>query len=157
MKRLLIATAITLLSPLAMAQTATTGPLSIEHVWARSSAASSQNAAVYLTLSNHGKTPDRLLTASTPYASQTQIHRSSVENGVMQMREITDGIAVQPGKTVKFAPGGLHIMLLGLKQPLKSGEHFPLSLRFDKAGERQVEVKVQDAPAAMEMEHMHMN
>lgn len=156
MKRLLIAAAITLLSPLAMAQTAT-GNLSVEHVWARSSAVSSQNAAVYLTLSNHGKTADRLLAASTAYASQSQIHRSSIENGVMQMREITDGIAVLPGKTVKFAPGGLHVMLLGIKQPLKSGEHFPLTLRFEKAGERQIEVKVQDAPAATDMEHMHMN
>jgi copper(I)-binding protein len=120
--------------------------LSIEHVWARSTPSSSQNGAVYLTIHNQGTQADRLLSAQTPQAARTQLHRSKMNNGVMQMREEVGGVALAAGQTVTFAPGGLHVMLMGLAQPLKSGTHFPLTLHFDKAGERRVEVEVQDSP-----------
>lgn len=66
----------------------------------------------------------------------------------MRMREVTDGVAVAPGTTVKFAPGGYHIMLMGLKQPLKAGDRFPLTLKFAKAGSVTVDVQVEDGAAS---------
>jgi copper(I)-binding protein len=159
MRTVVLAACLALIGPLAHAAPVHVGNLSIDHVWARSTAASSQTGAVYLSISNQGKDSDRLLSVSSNRAGQTQIHRSSVVNGVMQMRALEDGVAIAPGQSVKFMPGGLHVMLIGLKQPLKSGEHFALQLHFEKAGDQQLEVDVQKAPAPMEgMEMpMHMN
>ena len=76
----------------------------------------------------------------------------------MHMAPVDGGVEIAPGKTVKFAPGGLHVMLIGLKQPLKNGDHFPLTLHFQKSGEAQLQVEVRDAPTPMPgMEHMQMN
>jgi copper(I)-binding protein len=132
--------------------------LRIDQVWARSTPASSQNGAVYLTVRNQGQEGDRLLSARTPQAQQVRLHRSAVNNGVMQMREVEGGIVIEPGKTVSFAPGGLHLMLLGLTRPLRASTRFPLTLHFERAGDRQVEVEVRESPVthAGSM-HQHMN
>lgn len=84
------------------------------------------------------------MSASTPRAERAEVHTHVNDNGVMRMRKVEGGVAVAPGQTVKFAPGSYHIMLLGLKQPLKAGDRFPLTLSFEKAGQVEVQVVVQD-------------
>ncbi len=82
-----------------------------------------------------------------------------MDGDVMRMRKLEQGIALPAGKTVELKPGGLHVMFIGLKAPLKEGDRFPLKLRFEKAGEVQVDVKIEAmgaaAPASKAHEHMH--
>lgn len=159
MKRILFSAFLLVLGHAAAAMPVQVGSLTIDHVWSRSTAAQMPTGAVYLTLENRGKTADRLLSARTAVAGETQIHRTSMDNGVMRMRPVAGGVALPAGKTVKFAPGGLHLMLLGLKAPLKAGEQFKLQLHFARSGDTEVEVTVRDMPTdgGMDMQHMNMN
>lgn len=125
------------------------GDLVIGHPWAR--AAAPPNGAAYLTITNQGQTPDRLVRVSSPAAEMSQLHVHLVEDGIMKMRPI-DGIDIEPGAPVELKPGGLHIMLMGLKAPLTAGMKFPLTLSFEKAGDVTVEVWVETA-GAMESGH----
>ena len=95
-------------------------------------------------LKNEGKTADRLLSAASPAAAKVELHAHINDNGVMRMREV-NAIDLAPDATVKLAPGGLHVMLLGLTEPLKKGKAVPLTLTFEKAGSVTVEVAVQGA------------
>lgn len=158
MKRLLSTLCLLLLGNLVQAQPVKLGQIEIEQAWARPTAAQTANGAAYLTLTNHGHQADRLLAVSGTVAGEIQIHRTSMDGGVMRMRQLADGVEVPAGKRVKFAPGGLHIMLMGLKAPLKPGEHFVLTLQFAKAGKTDVTVEVHDQQAEMhEMETHDMN
>ncbi|PWC39243.1 copper chaperone PCu(A)C [Azospirillum sp. TSO35-2] len=149
-----IATAFTLLGAgAAWAHAYKAGPIEIDHPWARATAPSAPNGGAFLSLTNTGTTEDRLVAASTPVAEKAELHTHINDNGVMRMRPV-DGIAVGPGAPVKLAPGGLHVMLLGLKQPLVKGAHFPLTLRFEKAGSVEVEVAVEGASETKPAEHM---
>ena len=142
----------------ALAGDATIGPMKVEHAWARASAGPA-NGAAYLTITNTGATADRLIAASGDVSKTAQLHNHINEGGVMKMRPVA-AIEVAPGQTVTLAPGGYHIMLMGLKAPLKQGDSFPLTLSFEKAGAGQVQVDVQAAGAmGMDhgaMDHMHM-
>lgn len=105
--------------------------ISLDHVWARASAGNATTGAAYLTVTDNGR-PDRLVGASTPIAAMAELHETINDNGVMKMRPVA-GIALEPGKPVTFAPGGYHVMLMGLKSPLKAGDSFPLTLTFEHA------------------------
>ena len=87
--------------------------------------------------------PDRLTGASSDVADKLQIHEMKVENGVMQMREVSDGLSIPAGGSVVFKPGSYHMMLIGLKKPLTAGEKIPLTLTFERAGNISVTVPVQ--------------
>lgn len=147
---------LTLLSSLLLAATVsahsfTLGALELGHPWSRAMPEASPTGAAYLSIKNTGKQADTLLSASTPRADKAELHVHLNDNGVMRMREVSGGVAVAAGSEVKFAPGGYHIMLMGLKQPLKAGEHFPLTLKFAKSGSITVDVQVEkDTPTAME-------
>ena len=123
------------------------GDLSIGHPYARPTAPSQPTGGGYLTLRSKGRA-DRLISASTPIAREVQLHSMWMEGDVMRMREI-DAIDVPADTLVELKPGGLHLMFVGLKEPLKVGQHFPLKLRFEKAGEVTVQINV-DAPGAQE-------
>ena len=125
------------------------GHLSVAQAWARASAGMAANGAVFLTVANHGTASDQLVGASSPVCDSAQLHTHLMADGVMQMRPVA-AVDVPAGGTVELKPGGLHVMLLGLKAPLKTGESFPLTLNFAKAGATTVEVKVL-APGAMGM------
>jgi copper(I)-binding protein len=121
------------------------GPLRIDHPYATPTPPGAANGAAYLRgIRNTGEQPDRLIGASTPVASTVEIHRSVIDaQNVMRMRAI-DGIPLPPKGEVQVRHGGEHhLMLIGLKQPLKDGDRFPMTLRFEKAGEREVMVWVQ--------------
>ena len=123
------------------------GPITIEHAWARPTAASVANGAAYLTIKNTGKADDTLTGAETSAAAKAELHESSMEGNVMKMRPLGD-VTVPAGGSAEFKPGGKHIMLLGLKAPLMAGQSFTLTLHFKSAGAETVKVDVvEKAPA----------
>jgi periplasmic copper chaperone A len=146
-------------SAAAAAHGANVGDIAIGHPFATPSIAGTTTGAAYLaTLENTGAAPDKLVHASTPAAARVEIHTMSVDaQGVMRMREI-DGIALAPKAKVQMRPGmGMHLMLIGLKEPLKEGATFPMTLQFERAGTVEVKVVVQvpKPHGAAEETHMH--
>ena len=130
------------------------GAITIGHPYARATVPGQPAGGGFLKLKNNGG-DDRLLSASAGVSGTVELHSMGMDGDVMRMRQV-DAIALPAGKTVELKPGGLHIMFMGLKAPLKVGDSFPLKLKFEKAGEVTVEVKV-EAPGqeatAKDMKH----
>ena len=129
----------------------TTGGIAVEHAWARATTAAAKTGAAYFTVVNKGSTSDRLISASSPASDKAQLHVTIEDHGVMRMRPMPD-LEIKPGATVSLVPGQMHLMLIGLKAPLKLGETFAMTLTFEKAGPIEVQVKV-EKPGAGSMEH----
>lgn len=118
--------------------------------WARATPPVAKMGAAYLEI--RVQAADTLVSASSPVAERVEIHATVDNNGVLQMRPLSS-IPIAPGKPAQLAPGGTHIMLVGLKSPLATGTRFPLTLKFTNAGEVTVQVSVlKDAPATP---HVH--
>lgn len=133
------------------------GSLTIERAWARETAPSQKNGAVYLTVRNDGATPDRLLAASAELAERTELHESAFDaQGVARMRPVP-AVDLPPAGEARLQPGGSHIMLVGLKAPLQGGSTFPLLLRFEQAGETRIEVTVESMRGSTRPAHQHGN
>ena len=144
-RTLAIAAAAILAALPAAAHDYTTGDIAIGHPWTRAAGAGG-NAGGFLQLRNTGTQADRLIAASTPAARVTELHTMTRDGDVMRMRPVQD-IPIPPGGTVELRPGGFHIMLIGLAAPLQQGARVPLTLRFERAGEVQVELAVEAAGA----------
>src|SRR3954452_25248248 len=127
----------------ASAEEVKVGDLVISQACSRATPGGAKIGGGYLTIQNKGSTPDRLLGGSADVADRVQIHEMAVNNGVMTMRPLDEGLAIEPGKTVKLAPGGHHLMLLDLKSPLKQGDRLPVTLEFEKAGKVKLSLEVQ--------------
>jgi len=140
LKRLAIAGCL-LISATALAQT---GPVDIKDAWARATPGKAENGAAYLTIVSPA--PDRLVAVSSPAAKKAGLHAMTMDGGVMKMRPL-DGVDVPANQPVTLKPGAMHIMLQGLKEPLQAGKSFPLTLTFEKAGQREIEVAVEKAGA----------
>lgn len=120
------------------------GQLRIGHPYARATVPNQSSGGAYLTIENNGKDIDKLVAVASPIATSAGIHTMSMDGNVMRMREVS-GIVIKPSGKIAMQPGdGYHIMLSGLKQPLKAGDKFPLTLTFEKAGKIDVSVMVQD-------------
>lgn len=136
----------------AHAQEVKAGDLVISQAWSRATPGGAKIAGGYLTIDNKGSAPDRLISVAGDIAGKVEIHEMAMNNGVMTMRPLDKGLPIEPGKTVKLAPGGYHLMLMDLKNPLKQGDKVPLTLKFEKAGEVKLALDVQgvgaQAPAA---------
>lgn len=117
------------------------GDLHIVKPWSRPLPAVSTNGAAYMTLVNNGDTPDRLVSVSTPAAMKAELHTHTMEGGVMKMRRV-ETVEIVPGERSVLQPGGLHVMLMGLTEPLVEGNSFPLTLEFEHAGSAVVEVMI---------------
>ena len=130
-----------------LAQQVKAGDLVIDHAWTRATPGGADVGIGYLTIENKGTAPDKLTGASTPAAAKAELHEMSMDNGVMKMRPAKDGLPIPPGQSVTLAPGGLHLMLMGLKNPLKEGGKVPLTLQFEKAGKVDVTLDVQSVGA----------
>jgi hypothetical protein len=116
--------------------------IKIDQVWARATPGAAKTAAIYLTVTNTGTTPDTLEgAASTPAAEHADLHEEKMANGVMEMRPVKS-LTIAPGKSVTLEPNGYHIMLTGLKAPLKEGQSVKLTLTFEHAGTQQVTASV---------------
>ena len=118
------------------------GALEIGHPWARATPPTAPTGGGYLSVKNTGTEPDRLISISSPAAGTVQVHEMKMEGNVMRMRELDGPLEIKPGETVTLAPGGMHLMMMGLKEPLKQGEKVPLTLVFEKAGKIDVELVV---------------
>ena len=144
----------------ARAEEVKAGSLVITQAWSRATPGGAKIGGGYLTIENKGTTPDRLIGGSGDMAAKVELHEMSVKDGVMTMRALDKGLAIEPGKTVKLAPGGYHLMLMDLKNPLKQGDKVPVTLEFEKAGKVNLLLDVQavgaQAPggAAMDMKNM---
>jgi periplasmic copper chaperone A len=125
----------------AMARDYTLKSLTIVNPNARATPPGARTGGAYLTIENHGKDNDQLVRASSPVADSTELHTMRMEGGVMHMRAVTS-IGIPAGATMSLAPGGYHVMFIGLKKPLVAGQAVPLALTFAKAGTVDVEVTV---------------
>jgi periplasmic copper chaperone A len=119
------------------------GSLVISQSWTRATPGGAKIGGGYLTIENKGTTPDRLIGGSAALAEKVQVHEMAMNNGVMTMRPLDGGLTIEPGKTVKFAPGGYHLMMFDLKSPFKKGEKVPVTLEFEKAGKVQISLDVE--------------
>jgi periplasmic copper chaperone A len=142
--RRMIVTAAVLAAGIVQVHAQTPPPIAVENAWARATAG--KTGAVYFTVVDHGA-PDRLIALSTPVADAAQLHQSTMQNHIMQMRPV-DGLAITPQAPVTLTPGGYHVMLTGLKQQLQRGQTFPITLTFQHAGAVQASVTVA-GPGAM--------
>jgi len=143
--RLLAALLVSLAACSAMAQGDKAGTIGVEHPWARATGAGQKTGGGYLRLDNRGAA-DRLVSASAAVSEKVELHSMAMDGDVMRMRQV-DAIDLPTGAPVELKPGGLHIMFIGLKAPLKAGDSFPLQLKFEKAGDMTVQVKI-EAPGA---------
>ena len=144
---LLAAFALAISAAPALAEDVKAGDLVISQPWSRATPGGAKVAGGYLVIENKGTAPDRLIGGSAEIAGKFEIHEMAVENGVMKMRMLDKGLAIDPGKTVKFAPGGYHLMLQELKGPFKQGDKVPVTLQFEKAGKVAVTLDVQGVGA----------
>jgi copper(I)-binding protein len=158
------AAALAALSAPAMAHDYTLRDLKIGNPWSLPVPAGAPTAAGYLTVTNTGKTPDRLVGADVPEVDHVEIHEMKMDGAVMRMRPVPGGLVLPPGQTVALAPGGYHLMLIGPKRGFKVGEHIAGALRFEHAGTVKVEFEVQTAApkgaddhARMTTPHMEMH
>jgi len=117
------------------------GDIHIMKPWSRPLPAVSVNGAAYMTFMNKGDSPDRLLSVSTPAARKAEIHNHIMEGGMMKMRPV-GSLDITPGDGTVLQPGGLHVMLMGLTEPLVEGQSFPLTLNFERAGSIEVKVMI---------------
>lgn len=118
------------------------GALSIGHPWSRATPRRATTGAGYLSITNTGTEPDRFISGSVEVASGFELHRTSVADGVVSMRPLEGGLEIRAGETVELKPGGTHIILVNLKDPLEQGKRFSGTLVFEKAGTAQVEFLV---------------
>ena len=123
------------------------GALQIVDPWSRATPKGASVAAGYMKITNTGTTADRLVGGATPVAGRVEVHEMTMDDGVMKMRPVKDGLEIKPGETVELKPGSFHIMLLDLKQPIKMGERVKGTLTFEKAGNVDVEYAVVAAGA----------
>ena len=131
------------------------GDIAIGHPHARATAPGQPTGGAYLRLENHGAQPDRLIAASADVSRSVELHQMAMQGDVMRMRQIA-AVELPPNQSVRLEPGATHLMLVGLKAPLKEGDRFPMTLTFEKAGEVKVDVVVEGvkpAPMAADMKH----
>ena len=123
------------------------GDLVITQAWSRATPGGAKVAGGFLNIENKGAVADRLIGGSADVAGKFEVHEMAVKDGVMTMRPLDKGLVIEPGKTVKLAPGGYHLMLMDLKGALKQGDKVPVTLEFEKAGKVKVSLDVQGVGA----------
>lgn len=111
----------------------------VEGAWARPTVPGQQAGGGYFSITS--AVADRVVGGSTPAAQRFELHTMSMKGDVMEMRQL-DGVELPAGKKVEFRPGGLHVMFMGLKEPLKAGSKVPVTLKLEKGGEVKVEFEV---------------
>jgi len=113
----------------------TLGDLEISGPFTRATLPNAPVGGGFFTVTNKGSADDRLVSASTSIAKDTQIHEMGMEGEVMKMRQLKDGIVIPAGSSVTLEPGGMHLMFMGLTGPIKEGDNVQVTLTFEKAGE----------------------
>ena len=127
----------------AIAEDYSIGTLQIGNPWTRATPKGSTVAGGYMKITNKGSWPDRLVGGSAAVAGRFEVHSMVMEQGVAKMRPVEGGLEIKPGETVELKPGSLHVMLMGLKQPLEKGQKVKGTLEFEKAGKVEIEYAVE--------------
>lgn len=135
-------------APAAQATDYNVGPIQISAPWARATPKGASSAAAYMTITNNGKTPDKVSCVSSDASAECRIHTMTMNNGVMQMRPVEGGLEIKPGETVTLKPSGLHVMMVNLKHPLEQGKTVKLTLKFETAGTIDVDYPIAAIGAA---------
>jgi len=151
--RLLCAATFAAAATVAAAQDARLGAISVSAAQARATVPGQRAGGAFLTVANQGPA-DRLVAARAPVAARVELHTMRMEGDVMRMRQV-DAIELPTGATVELKPGGMHLMFMDLKAPLKAGETVPVTLRFEKAGELTVSMPVQAPGVPGAAGHVH--
>ena len=143
----------------------TVGGLKISAAWVRATPKAAPVGGGYLTITNNGTAPDRLVGGSSDVSSRFEIHVMGIDNGIMKMRPAAAGLEIKPGQTIEFKPGGYHLMFVGLNKPLEQGQHIKATLQFEKAGNVTVDFVIEgigaqtgggsSIPGGMQMQHGH--
>ena len=144
---------LTAATSVAFAQNSATPALVVEQPYAFATPTGAQTGAAYMTIDNKAASADRLTGASSDIADKLQIYEMAVVSGVMDMRELAAGFPIPARGKVELKPGSFHVMLIGLKKPLTSGQTFPLTLTFEKAGNISVTVPVKAMGAMQDSDH----
>jgi copper(I)-binding protein len=131
------------------------GDINISMPFTRATLPNAPVGGGFLTIENTGAEPDRLISATSAVAAETQIHEMAMDGDVMKMRQLVDGLEIPAGETVVLAPGGYHIMFMGLKQAFVEGETIAVTLTFEKAGAVELLLTVQSAAADAPAGHGH--
>jgi periplasmic copper chaperone A len=119
------------------------GTMQIGNPWTRATPKGATVAGAYMTISNKGSAPDRLVGGSSAVAGRFEVHSMVMEQGVAKMRPAEGGLEIKSGETVELKPGSLHVMLTGLKRPLEKGQKVKATLEFEKAGKVDIEYAVE--------------
>lgn len=117
------------------------GQIEVDNLWARATAPGQANGAGYMEITNHGTSPDSLVSVSSNVAERVEVHTVRKESGVAEMRKL-ENVEVPAGGKVKLESGGHHVMFIKLHAPFTEGTEIPATLKFEKAGEVAVKFKV---------------
>mgnify|MGYP001080341539 FL=1 len=138
--RTLAATAALISASTAFAHDFRVGDIVINHPWTRATSPAAKVGGGYFDAVNNSAVDDRLVGASSPAASRVEIHRMEMNDGIMKIRPVPDGMEIAAGGKIELAPGGYHLMLIDLVKPIKEGDMVPVTLQFEKAGYVDVEL-----------------
>ena len=141
--RWLVAAVLLAPAALAMAHSSEKGDIQVRHPWSRATPPGAKVAAGYMEIRNNGSQPDRLLSAATPVAKRVEMHVTERDGEVMKMRQ-AKSFEIPARQRLTLAAGGAHLMLVDIAQPLQKGERFTVTLRFERAGELEVQFEVQE-------------
>lgn len=119
------------------------GDIQVRHPWSRATPPGAKVAVGYMEIRNHGGKPDKLVSASTALAKSVEMHVTEREGEVMKMRQVK-GFEIPARERYELRPGGSHLMLVDIARPLKKGERFAMQLVFERAGELEIELEVQE-------------
>jgi copper(I)-binding protein len=140
---LVFAVALSICASAAIAQDYSIGTIQVGKPWSRATPKGAKVAGAYMTITNKGTAPDRLVGGSTSAASGFEVHSMVMDQGIAKMRPVEGGLEIKPGETVELKPGSFHVMLTGLKQPLEKGQKIKATLEFEKAGKVDIEYTVE--------------
>ncbi|KZK90221.1 hypothetical protein PsAD5_04655 [Pseudovibrio sp. Ad5] len=118
----------------ALADSIQHGDLTIKDAWTRATPPKAKGGGAFVSITNNGSEDARLTGAVSGYAKRTEIHEMAVNDGIMKMRKLDDGVVIPAGETLELKPGSYHVMFMGLNQAFKMGEELKVTLEFEKAG-----------------------
>jgi len=145
LKHFALAAGLCLMATAAGSSPTTSGGVHIQNAWSRPAAAGTIGAG-FFTITNSGRKPETLISATSPIAARVELHQTSMSGGVMSMQRLDAGVTLPPGQSVVFAPGGRHLMVFGLKSALKAGDTLPLTLNLASGGRLQAKAVVRLSP-----------
>lgn len=146
-KWLAVAAALITVGAVAALARAAEPEIGLSDAWARPTLGAGRTTAAYVTITNSGSNADRLTAVDAPGAGSVEIHTAGMENGVMRMRRL-EGLDIPAGETVAMAPGGYHIMIIDVEEPVQVGATVPLTLTFETSGNVTIDATVSMTPPA---------